>query len=406
MAETLAPTTLDQTVEAVRWATAEEVPLALVCGGSKSTLGRPVNAAHTLRLAGLTGIRLYEPEELVMAAGPGTPLAEVEAALVAKGQMLAFEPPDLGPLLGGPAQRGSIGGAFATALSGPRRIRAGAARDHVLGVEAVSGRGEEFKSGGRVMKNVTGYDLPKLLTGSYGTLAALTQLTFKVLPRPEAEDTVLVDGLDDAAAVAALTAALHCPYEVTGAAHLPAAIAAVSAVDAVRRDKAAVTAVRVDGFGPSVRFRADWLARELGRFGPTRLLGDGASQGLWREICDVAPFVGDDRIVWRLSVAPNDGPIVAAHLAQAVQAAYFLDWGGGLVWLALESCDDAGVAAVREALAGRFGHATLIRAPESARASITVFQPQVPALAALTARVKEGFDPKRILNPGRMYAGV
>ena len=406
MAETLAPTTLDQTVDAVRWAAAEEAPLALVCGGSKAGLGRPVNAANTLQLAGLTGIRLYEPEELVMAAAPGTPLAEVEATLDAKGQMLAFEPPDLGPLLGGRAQSGSVGGAFAAALSGPRRIRAGAARDHLLGVEAVSGRGEEFKSGGRVMKNVTGYDLPKLLTGSFGTLAALTQLTFKALPRPEASETVLVDGLDDAAAVAALTAALHCPYEVSGAAHLPAAVAAVSSVDAVRAQQGPVTAVRVEGFGPSVRFRADWLAGELGRFGPTRLLADAASDDLWREIRNVAPFVGDDRIVWRLSVAPHDGPVVAARLAQEVQAAYFLDWGGGLVWLAMAPSEGAGATAVRDALAGRDGQATLIRAPEPARASVAVFPPQSPALAALTARVKESFDPKRILNPGRMYAGV
>ncbi|HEX9699490.1 MAG TPA: FAD-binding protein, partial [Acidobacteriota bacterium] len=217
-----------QLAELVAWAAAEEAPLEIVGRGSKQGFGRPVQAAHGLDLSALAGITLYEPEELVLAAHAGTPLAEIEAALAAQNQHLAFEPPDLGPLLGHEADDGSIGGVLACNLSGPRRLKSGAARDHFLGVAAVSGRGEVFKSGGRVVKNVTGYDLCKLLAGSHGTLAVMTDVTVKVMPRPEKTRTVMVFGQDDRQALVVMTQALNSPHEVSGAAHLPAAVAAGS----------------------------------------------------------------------------------------------------------------------------------------------------------------------------------
>jgi glycolate oxidase FAD binding subunit len=435
----LKPGTADQARDAVRWALSEESSLAVVAGGTKRALGRPVQAQHTLDVSGLAGIDLYEPEELVISAAPGTPLAELEAALAGHNQQLAFEPPDLGPLLGAaaapaaaaavpaptpeakkgrargrkgggtpaaPAPPGpTLGGIVACNLSGPRRIKAGAARDHLLGLEGVSGRGDAFKTGGRVFKNVTGYDLSKLMTGSFGTLAVFTRLTLKVLPRPELERTVLLLGLDGAAAVRALTAALETPYEVAGAAHLPAAAAARSGVPEVAGAGAAVTAIRVEGFGPSVAYRCDRLMDLLRGSGEMDELDSEASAAFWREVRDVHPFVAGDRTVWRLSVPPADGAAVAAA-AGGDGAEHILDWGGGLLWLALPPADDAGAARVRAALAGRDGHATLIRAPEPVRAAVEVFQPQPAALAALTARIKDSFDPRRILNPGRMYAGV
>jgi len=437
----LKPGTAEQVRDAVRWALSEEAPLTVVAAGTKRALGRPVQARHTLDVSGLAGIDLYEPEELVVSAAPGTPLAEIEAALAGHNQQLAFEPPDLGPLLGAasaeperaavppdtppsapgrgrgrktkagaaaapPAPPGpTLGGIVACNLSGPRRIKAGAARDHLLGLEGVSGRGDAFKTGGRVFKNVTGYDLSKLMTGSYGTLAVFTRLTLKVLPRPELERTVLLLGLDDAAAVRALTAALQTPCEVAGAAHLPAAAAARSGVPEVAGAGAAVTAIRVEGFGPSVAYRCDRLMDLLRGAGELDELDSDASAAFWREVRDVHPFVAGDRTVWRLSVAPSDGPAVAAA-AGGDGAEHILDWGGGLVWLALPPADDAGAGRVRAALAGRDGHATLIRAPEPVRAAVEVFQPQAAPLAALTARLKDSFDPRRILNPGRMYAGV
>jgi glycolate oxidase FAD binding subunit len=407
MAETLRLGTPGQVAEAVAWAAAEEAPLEIAGRGSKRDLGRPVQASHELDLSGLSGITLYEAEELVLTARAGTPLAEIEAALAEHRQQLAFEPADLGPLLGGPPGAGSIGGVLACNLSGPRRIKAGAARDHFLGLAAVSGRGEAFKTGGRVVKNVTGYDLCKLLAGSHGTLAVMTEVTVKVLPAAEKTRTVLIYGLDDRTALKAMTLALQSSHEVSGAAHLPDRPAASSQVSYVAEPGRAVTAIRVEGPGPSVEYRCAALRRELGALGESEELHGRNSAALWRELRDVAPFVGDpERPVWRLSVPPQDGPAVAGALADGREGRYFFDWGGGLLWLCLPQWTEGAPDQVRAAVASRGGHATLIRAGRDVRASVPVFQPQDPALFALTRRVKESFDPRRILNPGRMYAGV
>ena len=407
----LKPETPAQVVEAVAWAAAEEAPLEVMGRASKRALGRPVQAANDLDLSGLSGILLYEPEELVLSARAGTRLAEVEAALIEKKQMLAFEPADLGPLLGGEAGQGSLGGMLACNLAGPRRLKAGAARDHFLGAEAVSGRGEAFKTGGRVVKNVSGYDLCKLLAGSYGTLAAMTEVTVKVLPAPEKTRTVLLFGLDDAGGLRAMTRALQSAHEVSGAAHLPARLAAASAVSYVAGAGAAVTALRIEGPGPSVEHRTAALRRELADLAETEELHGANSGVFWAEVRDVKPLVAHpERAVWKVSVPPASGAAVAARLARENDALYYFDWGGGLIWLALPASDalafEARHAAVRDAFRDCGGHATLIRAPEEVRAGVPVFQPQDGALAALTRRVKEGFDPKGILNPGRMTAGV
>ena len=401
------PDSAEQVAEAVAWAASEPTPLELAGRGSKHGFGRPVQASHGLDLSGLTGITLYEPEELVLRARAGTAMAEIEAALVEHRQLLAFEPPDLGPLLGGPPSAGSIGGTLACNLAGPRRIKAGAARDHVLGVQAVSGRGEIFKSGGRVVKNVTGYDLCKLLTGSHGTLAAMTEVTVKVLPAPDKTRTVLLYGLNDQAAIGAMTRALQSSHEVSGAAHLPAGEAARSAVSYVARAGGPVTAIRVEGPGPSVEHRAAALRGSLGADGDSEELHGGNSAILWRELRDVAPFAAaPERPLWRISVPPAEGAEVARRLADGDAGRYFYDWGGGLIWLALPPQTDGAPEPVRAAVAASGGHATLVRAARELRAAIPVFQPQDPAMAALTRRVKDSFDPQRVLNPGRMYAGV
>lgn len=403
---TLKPETPEQAAEAVAWALAEEAALEVMGRGTKRALGRPMKAGNILDLSALRGITLYEPEELVLSARAGTSLAEIEAALAEKNQMLAFEPADLGPLLGGKAGAGSIGGVLACNLAGPRRIKAGAARDHFLGTQAVSGRGEIFKSGGRVVKNVTGYDLCKLMAGSYGTLAAMTDVTVKVLPAPEKTRTVLLYGLEDAAALGALSQALQSSHEVSGAAHMPADISGGSAVSYVAKAGAAVTAIRVEGPGPSVEHRAAALRRDLGAMAETEELHGMNSAKFWTEVRDLRPFAGDsESLVWKISVPPAAGAQVMARIAPGSDARHYYDWGGGLIWLALPP-GAVREAEVRAALKACGGHATLIRAPEDMRKRVPVFQPQEPGLAALTARVKAGFDPNRILNPGRMVAGV
>ncbi|MEQ9641187.1 MAG: glycolate oxidase subunit GlcE [Alphaproteobacteria bacterium] len=397
MPETWRPENADQVTEAVRWAVGEETPVDLLGAGSKAGLGYPGQAAHRIDLSGLAGINLYEPDELVLSAMAGTPLAEIEGLLRQNRQQLAFEPPDFGPLYGGAPDKQTLGGVLAANLAGPRRIKAGAARDHFLGVHAVTGRGELIKSGGRVVKNVTGYDLCKLLAGSHGTLAAMTEVTVKVLPAPEKTRTVLVFGLDDETAVRALSQAGGSPHEVSGLAHLPPEAAARSAVGYVRDAGAAVTAIRVEGPGPSVEHRCNALKTELGGFGAVEELHSHNTAALWREIRDVKPLLGlDGTALWKLSVTPMRGPAMLANLP----GARLYDWAGGLIWLAAPPDTDG--QAIRAAI-GAEGHATLVRADDAVRQAATIFQPQPEALAALTARVKNSFDPHRVLNRGRMY---
>ena len=406
MPDNLKPGDAKDVEAALQWALAEGRALELIGQGSKRAIGRPAQTDITLDLSGLSGVTLYEPEELVLSAKAGTPLAEVEALVASKGQQLAFEPMDYGPILGGPVGRGTIGGALAANLSGPRRIKAGAARDHLLGFSAVSGRGEIFKSGGRVVKNVTGYDLCKLMAGSWGTLAAMTEVTIKVLPKPETEATILIRGLPPANAVAAMTAAMGASCDVSGAAHLPAAVAAP--IPEIAGAGGAVTALRLEGVPPSVRHRQTMLETLMRPFGEVASIVEPASRSLWQAVRDVTPFAAgrDQHPLWRISTAPDRGAALAAVIADNADAQVLFDWAGGLVWVALAPCDDAGAAPIRRAVAAIGGHATLVRAPNAVRAAIDVFEPQSAGLAALTKRVKESFDPNRVLNPGRMWAGV
>ncbi|MBV8753630.1 MAG: FAD-binding protein [Hyphomicrobiales bacterium] len=408
MADTLRPCDAKDVAAAIEWAAGEGKTLEIVGLGSKRRIGRAAQWDLTLDLSSLTGVTLYEPEELVLSARAGTPIADIEALIGGKGQELAFEPMDCGPLFGAGANKGTLGGVLAANVSGPRRIKSGAARDHFLGVSAVSGRGETFKSGGRVVKNVTGYDLCKVLAGSWGTLAAMTDVTIKVLPKAETEQTLIAFGLDDRTAVKAMAAALGSPGDVSAAAHIPASVAPrVAGAAAAGR---AVTALRLEGVGPSIAARRAGLEALLKPYGELIAVSERSSHALWQAVRDVTPFEppasGPVPPLWRISTAPARGPEIAAQVAAQCEAEALYDWGGGLVWMQIAGRADAGARFVRRAIAACGGHATLYRAEAAMRASVDVFEPQDPALAALTGRVKEGFDPKGILGPGRMYAGT
>jgi len=408
MADTLKPRDAAEVEQAVRSALADGKTLEVVGHGTKRAIGRAAQWDATLDLSALAGVTLYEPEELVLSARAGTPLAEIGALVAASKQELAFEPMDYGPLLGTATGAATIGGVLAANLSGPRRIKAGAARDHFLGFTAVSGRGETFKSGGRVVKNVTGYDLCKLIAGSWGTLAAMTDVTIKTLPRAETEATVLAQNLDDATARKAMAAATGSFADVSAAAHLPAAAAA--RIAEIASAKTAVTAFRLEGVAPSVVERKTVLEKLLAPFGTLGALDEAASRALWRAVRDVTPFAAagpaGGRDLWRISTAPTRGPDVGRALGEKADAELFYDWAGGLIWAALPAANDAHAPLVRGAVASAGGHATLIRAPAAVRAAVEVFTPEEPALAALTARVRAGFDPQGVLNAGRMWAGV
>jgi len=400
----LKPRTTDELRDAVKWAAAEETPLEILGAGSKKNLGRPVQAAHVLDLSDLSGVDVYEPAELVLTLKAGTPIAEVEQLVADNNQELSFEPLDYGPLLGNEPGAGTIGGALAANLAGPRRIKAGAARDHILGMEAVSGRGEIFNSGGRVVKNVTGYDLPRALCGSWGTLAVASTVTLKVNPRPETSVTLLINGLEDGAAISALCTAMGSSAEVSAAAHLPEGIAQRLGIEGLDMPQSA-TVMRLEGFGPSVDYRFEALRKLLADYGGVTRIENNKSLEIWKAIRDCQPFAGAKTPVWRLSVAPGSGAAVVEALRNRLSVEAFYDWSGGLVWL--HSLDgEVHDVPIREAVAENGGgHATLIRADGSTRLSVPVFQPQPAPLAALAGRLKSQFDPNGILNPGRMVAG-
>ena len=376
--------------------------LEIMGAGSKRALGQIMDVDKIVSLSRLTGITLYEPDELVLSARAGTPLAEIEAALAEHDQQLSFEPPDWGALLGSDIPQ-SIGGVVGGNLAGPRRIQAGAARDHVLGVSMVTGRGEVVKTGGRVVKNVTGYDLCKLITGSYGTLAVATDIILKVLPAGEKVRTVLVTGLDENAAVTAMTEALSSPYDVSAAAFLPENLTGRSAVSYISDALASITAIRVEGPAPSVEARCSALRTLLGTHGDVEELHFHNSRKFWQEIGNVTPFAEDAGAVWRVSVPPAAAAEVIQTIQDSADAEFYVDWGGGLVWIRLlNEGDDGGAAKIRGAIKTFSGHATLMRARPEIRSQTAVFQPQATALEALNQRVKQGFDPANILNPGRM----
>ena len=342
--------------------------------GTKRAIGHPVDA-DVLDLSALAGIIEYEGAELVLTAHAATPLRAIETALAGQGQRLAFEPPDFGRLLGGHAGQ-TLGGVLAANLAGSRRVFAGAARDHFLGFRAVSGRGERFKAGGKVVKNVTGYDLPKLLAGSWGTLAVLTEVTIRVAPAPEVERTLIVPVRSAEHAVEVMTTALGSPYEISSAAF----------------DPKLGCLLRLEGFASSVDARTVALLQALGS-PETAQVETGDSRAVWRDIGDAAALA-EWPIVWRISVPPSEAPRVLTALAPE---RCLLDWGGGLIWAAYRELDAARVrGAVRE------GHATLLKAPPAVRAATPVFHPQSSTLAAVAMRVKAALDPHDRLNPGRM----
>ena len=385
-------------------ATATTTPIELVGGGSKAGIGRPMNTATTVSTKGLRGVTLYEPSEMVMSARAGTALTQIEDALAARRQMLAFEPIDLAGVGGGEPGEGTIAGVFATNMSGSRRVRVGAARDHLLGARAVSGRGEVFQSGGRVMKNVTGYDLCRGLAGSWGTLAALCEVTFKVQPMPEETATLILLGLPDEIAVEVLCDAMTTPYEVSGAVHLQPSLVARLWHEGLRRQGLAVTALRLENFSKSVAYRKGRLKEHLKAFGEIHDLETEDSLAFWGELRQLSVLQGSDAPLWRISTAPGAGPKVVAAVSAYMACRAFYDWSGGLVWAEVLPTTDAGAADVRRVIATHGGPATLIRAEPQVRAAVEVFQPLEAGLERLSRKLKTAFDPAGILNPGRMYA--
>ncbi|ASP19549.1 glycolate oxidase subunit GlcE [Antarctobacter heliothermus] len=352
-------------------------------GGGTRAIG-VTTAPQVLETGGLAGITLYEPGALTLVARAGTPLVEIEAALAAEGQRLAFEPMDHRGLLGTQGVP-TIGGVVAANVSGPRRVQAGACRDFMLGVRFVDGTGTVVKNGGRVMKNVTGYDLVKLMSGSWGTLGVLTEVSLKVLPQPETAACVMIDGLSEAEAQEVMSRAITSPFEITGAAHAPGDSGDVP-----------LTLLRIEGFAGSVSYRLGRLQEMFADLSVRVETDPDRVAALWRGVRDVEMMQGTGGDVWKLSLRPSAAPGLVAELRARHEVSRVLyDWAGGLVWIECVPGTDLRPE-------GLAGHATLIRASEETRLSLPVFQPEPPAVAALTRGIRARFDPRGMLNPGIM----
>jgi glycolate oxidase FAD binding subunit len=400
-----APDTVEELAYLVAEAADTRTPLEVMGRGTKREVGRPVQYGAVLSTENLTGIQLYEPSELVLVARAGTPIAQIEQALTEHDQEMPFEPIDLGPVLGFGRGQGTVGGMVATNFSGSRRVLSGSVRDHVLGVQAVNGSGETIRAGGRVMKNVTGYDLSRALSGSWGTLAVMTEVAIKVLPAQREVRTVLCFGLADPNGIEALCLAVGTPFEVSGTVHMHAELAERLSDQEIANAGASVTAIRVENFPASARYRSSRLKQMLQAYAPALELDTLRSRAFWDEIRTLKMFQ-TDRPLWRISTVPTAAAKLVHNLARKIDVRVLYDWSGGLVWLETPPISDAGAVEIRRNLAEIGGHATLIRAEAPARAAIDVFQPLDKPVMALTASLKRAFDPVGILNPGRMYPGI
>ena len=397
--------------QVVRSAIASEQPLEIIGHGSKRGIGQPMATNAVLDLSALNAVRSYEPNELIITLQAGVPLSDAVALIDSKNQQFAFEPVDTSALLGTPA-RGTIGGMIAAGLAGPRRIKAGGARDHLLGAHAVSGFGDSFKTGGKVVKNVTGYDLCKLLAGSWGTLAIMTEVTLKVVPKAECERTLVLRNLDDLAANRAMTVALGSPFDVSAAAHVPTSSARgeVKVLDQLGSPREALTLLRLEGIPASADHRVRALADALKAFGTAEILQDLASAEAWSSIRDVLAFATTGPLgtwpVWRIVCPPVSGGELGRQLARESGGEVIYDWGGGLIWVALPPASDGQAALVRRLVDAASGHAMLVRASEQVRREVDVFHPQAAGVGALAERVRQSFDPRGIFNRGRMRREV
>ncbi len=361
------PETLERLERTIASAAALGRKLELRGGGSKAELGAPRDV-EVIDMTGFSGIQDYDPAELVLTCGAGTPLRELEAAVAERGQMLAFEPFDQGPMFGRKEGAATIGGVLAAGVSGSRRLSRGPARDHLLGFKAVSGRGEAFAGGGKVVKNVTGYDLCKLMAGSWGRLAAMTEVSLKVLPRPQVVRSLAVEGLAPEAAVRLMSRAMGSPADLAAAAHAQG-----------------LTVLRVEGFAPSVKAR-EALIRDRAQ---AKAMTAKAADQFWASLRNPLP---DSEVLWRISVPAREAPSVL----EAIGGQWRMDWAGGLIW---SDSDDP--VRVRRAAEAAGGHATLVRAPEAMRARVPALHRLAPGVKALEERVRRAFDPAGVFETGR-----
>ena len=405
------PTSHREVLDILKWANSEQKPLTIFGHGTKVNLGKITDTKNILHLSAISGIEMYDPSELVITVKAGTLVSEVANTLDQNNQYLSFEPPDFGLLLDATQNSGTIGGLISCNLSGPRRIKSGAARDHFLGFVGISGRGEEFKSGGKVVKNVTGFDLSKLIAGSFGTLGVMTEITLRALPKPEKTRTLIIQWPTNTSfgesSINSMVDAMCSVNEISGAAFLPSKASRFSKIDLVSSPNCDITAIRIEGSLLSVSHRSNTLKNLLKKYGIIEELHSKNSAILWQEIRDVSLIEKETKdLLWKISCPPSRSPEIMLNILKECKGDAIYDWGGGLIWFKTKADNKNYGQVIRTTLSSIGGHAILFTAPTEIRKKIEVFHPQPDQLKALTRRIKDGFDPLKILNPNRMYQGI
>ena len=408
MGERFLPETEQQARELVRWAFAEGRTMSVQGKNTKHGFGLPVDADCTLSLEKLSGILEYHPEELVMTALPGTPITEIRQELTKHNQHLAFEPPALNRMYQ-VEDEGTIGGSFIGNLAGPRRFKSGSARDHILGVRAINGRGETWKSGGKVIKNVSGYDMSKLITGSWGTLSVVTELTFKILPAPPVSRSLAVWGLSARLGTALMAQVISTPSETSGLAHLPEAALTEIGRDGATFPGKTLTLIRLEGTESSVKERLQNITGWLPGACEYSVLDQAASIAAWSLIGNTAPLQDGQRTpgILKISLPPASAWNLVRFIDDLRDCTWYLDAAGGWLWVGIcQAGMKDKIHAISREVNATGGTTTIYRAPSSVKQDTGIYPFPDESIKRLNEKIKNSFDPGNIFNPGRLHAVV
>ena len=388
------------------------LPIELIGSGSKRKIGKPLHCSKTLSLSKLSGIIKYLPEELYIKVKACTSIKEIEDELKKNKQQLAFEPIDFGNFLNGKSDFGTAAGQVSCNISGPRRFKVGSVRDHVLGFRGVNGKGEIIKSGGTVVKNVTGYDLSKLICGSYGTLVALTEITFKVLPAPEESKTLIIHGQKVESAIDFLDKAISSSNDVSGAIFLPGESKITGCMMDIEKTfklndlkyKSSFTAIRIEGSKNSVDQRIQNLVKELKVINfKISILEVYQSEIFWNKVKSLEFLSSSKNSILRIAIPPSECVKLVYQFSNRYK--YYLDWGGALIWVEAYELSEEMFDSIRKKVVKLGGYVTMIKNSDYLPYVEDVFTISRDRFN-ISQNIKKSFDPKRILNPGKMYTGI
>ncbi len=398
------PKTEQEIAEFVKFCHSKNIPIEIIGAGSKAKIGRNFQSEKILDLSDYSGIIKYEPEELYIKVKAGTPISEISQTLDKFNQQLAFEPNNFGYLFNGSDNSGTIGGVISTNFSGPRRFKVGSARDHVLGIRVINGRGEIVKSGGTVVKNVTGYDLSKIITGSYGTLAIISEISIKVLPKPSSIKTLIIHNAQLKKSLDYLNISLSSPADVSGGVFYPEYFKDQFSLNDLT-NKGPITAIRVEGVSSSIDKRLNSLKKELGLLNnEVNYLNDDQSKIFWQNTQELKVFNKTEKNIIR-AVVPPSKTLNAINNLKKFFSRYFIDWGGNLIWIEMEKINSEILKEFSRVIENVGGYYTMLKLDDGLKASVDIFKID-HIKYNLSEKLKNSFDPKRILNPGKMYSGI